>query len=148
LIFLIRLLSQSSHAFDARNYTPSTDQQEDYDNLTTMPIKYHTVGFTSGRCRSYQELSEIGTPCHLTKPTWTHLKLLKLQSVSNKPPRLLLSFSLFLTYPDARLPLMHSTYLNHCMIFEATKEAVNRQKQKQCNLFSSRYCFYILIFLT
>jgi hypothetical protein len=25
----------------------STDQQEDYDNLTTMPIKYHTVGLTS-----------------------------------------------------------------------------------------------------
>ena len=63
-----------------------TDQQEDYDNLTTMPIKYHTVGLTSGRCRSSQELSEIGTPCHLTKPAWTHLKLLKLQSVSNKPP--------------------------------------------------------------
>jgi hypothetical protein len=36
-----------------------TDQQEDYDNfLTTMPIKYHTVGLTSGRCRSSQELSE------------------------------------------------------------------------------------------
>ena len=87
-----------------------TDQQEDYDNLTTMPIKYHTVGLTSGRCCSSQELSEIGTPCHLTKPAWTHLKLLKLQSVSNKPPRLLLSFNLFLTYPDARLPLMHSTY--------------------------------------
>jgi hypothetical protein len=51
-----------------------------------------------------------------TNPAWTHLKLLKLQSVSNKPPRLLLSFNLFLTYPDARLPLMHSTYLNHCMI--------------------------------
>ena len=65
--------------------TASTDQQEDYDNLTTMPIKYHTVGLTSGRCCSSQELSEIGTPCHLTKPTWTHLKLLKLQSVSNKP---------------------------------------------------------------
>jgi hypothetical protein len=48
--------------------------------------------------------------------------------VSNKPPRLLLSFNLFLTYPDARLPLMHSTYLNHCMIFDTTKEAVNRQK--------------------
>jgi hypothetical protein len=95
-----------------------------------MPIKYHTVGLTSGRCRSSQELSEIGTPCHLTKPAWTHLKLLKLQSVSNKPPRLLLSFNLFLTYPDARLPLMHSTYLNHCMIFDTTKEAVNRQKQK------------------
>ena len=95
-----------------------------------MPIKYHTVGLTSGRCCSSQELSEIGTPCHLTKPTWTHLKLLKLQSVSNKPPRLLLSFNLFLTYPDARLPLMHSTYLNHCMILDTTKEAVNRQKQK------------------
>jgi hypothetical protein len=95
-----------------------------------MPIKYHTVGLTSGRCRSSQELSEIGTPCHLTKPAWTHLKLLKLQSVSNKPPRLLLSFNLFLTYPDARLPLMHSTYLNHCMIFDTTKGAVNRQKQK------------------
>ena len=81
--------------------------------------------------RSSQELSEIGTLCHLTKPAWTHLKLLKLQSVSNKPPRLLLSFNLFLTYPDARLPLMHSTYLNHCMIFETTKEAVNWQKQKQ-----------------
>jgi hypothetical protein len=107
-----------------------TDQQEDYDNLTTMPIKYHTVGLTSGRCRSSQELSEIGTPCHLTKPAWTHLKLLKLQSVSNKPPRLLLSFNLFLTYPDARLPLMHSTNLNHCMIFDTTKEAVNQQKQK------------------
>ena len=75
--------------------TASTDQQEDYDNLTTMPIKYHTVGLTSGRCRSSQELSEIGTPCHLTKPAWTHLKLLKLQSVSNKLPRLLLSFNLF-----------------------------------------------------
>ena len=34
-----------------------TDQQEDYDNLTTMPIKYHTVGLTSGRCRSSKELS-------------------------------------------------------------------------------------------
>jgi hypothetical protein len=55
----------------------------------------------------------------------------KLQCVSNKPPRLLLSFNLFLTYPDVRLPLMHSTYLNHCMIFDTTKEAVNRQKQKQ-----------------
>jgi hypothetical protein len=41
---------------------------EDYDNLTTIPIKYHTVGLTSGSCRSSQELSEIGTPCHLTKP--------------------------------------------------------------------------------
>jgi hypothetical protein len=49
-------------------------------------------------------------PCHLTKPAWTHLKLLKLQSVSNKPPRLLLSFNLFLSYPDARLPLMHNAY--------------------------------------
>ena len=95
-----------------------------------MLIKYHTVGLTSGRCRSSQELSEIGTPCHLTMPAWTHLKLLKLQYVSNKLPRLLLSFNLFLTYPDARLPLMHSTYLNHCMIFDTTKEAVNRQKQK------------------
>ena len=55
----------------------------------------------------------------------------KLQCVSNKPPRLLLSFNLFLTYPDVRLPSMHSTYLNHCMIFDTTKEAVNRQKQKQ-----------------
>jgi hypothetical protein len=73
--------------------------------------------------RWIQELSKIGTPCHLTKPAWTHLKLLKLQSVSNKPPRLLLSFSLFLTYPDARLPLMHSTYLNHCMIFDTTRVA-------------------------
>jgi hypothetical protein len=44
--------------------------------------------------------------------------------------RLLLSFNLFLTYPDARLPLMHGTYLNHCMIFDTTKEAVNRQKQQ------------------
>jgi hypothetical protein len=26
---------------------------------------------------------------------------------------------------------MHSTYLNHCMIFDTTKEAVNRQKQKK-----------------
>jgi hypothetical protein len=111
-----------------RSLEDPTDQQEDYDNLTTMPIKYHTVGLTSGRCRSSQELSEIGTPCHLTKPAWTHLKLLKLQSVSNKPPRLLLSFNLFLTYPDVRLPLMHSTYLNHCVIFDTTKEAVNRQK--------------------
>ena len=84
-----------------------------------MPIKYHTVGLTSGRCLSSQELSEIGTPCHLTKPARTH-----------KPHRLLLSFNLFLSYSDARLPLMHSTYLNHCMIFDTTKEAVNRQKQK------------------
>jgi hypothetical protein len=38
--------------------TASTDQQEDYDNLTTMPIKYHTVGLTSGRCRSSQELQD------------------------------------------------------------------------------------------
>jgi hypothetical protein len=38
---------------------------------------------TTIRCRSSQELSEIGTPCQLTKPAWTHLKLLKLQSVSN-----------------------------------------------------------------
>ena len=89
--------------------------------------------------RSSQELSEIGTLCHLTKPAWTHLKLLKLQSVSNKPPRLLLSFNLFLTYPDARLPLMHSTYLNHCMIFDTTKEAVNRQKHKHL---ASRYKKY------
>ena len=93
--------------------------------------EFQSVGLTSERCRSSQELSEIGTPCHLTKPAWTHLKLLKLQSVSNKPPRLLLFFNLFLTYPDARLPLMHSTYLNQCMIFDTTKEAVNRQKQKQ-----------------
>jgi hypothetical protein len=107
-----------------------------------MPIKYHTVGLTSGRCRSSQELSEIGTPCHLTKPAWTHLKLLKLQSVSNKPPRLLLSFNLFLTYPDARLPLMHSTYLNHCMIFDTTKEAVNRQKQKHILFFLARGQLY------
>ena len=48
----------------------------------------------------------------------------------NKPPHLLLSFNLFLTYPDARLPLMHSTHLNHRMIFDTTKKAVNRQKQK------------------
>ena len=96
-----------------------------------MPIKYHTVGLTSGRCRPSQELSEIGTPCHLTKSAWTHLKLLKLQYVSNKPPRLLLSFNLFLTYPDARLPLMHSTYLNHCMIFVTTKEAVIWQKKQK-----------------
>ena len=107
-----------------------------------MPIKYHTVGLTSGRCRSSQELSEIGTPCHLTKPAWTHLKLLKLQSVSNKPPRLLLSFNLFLTYPDARLPLMHSTYLNHCMIFDTTKEAVNRQEQKHILFFLARGQLY------
>ena len=104
-----------------------------------MPIKYHTVGLTSGRCRSSQELSEIGTPCHLTKPAWTHLKL---QSVSNKPPRLLLSFNLFLTYPDARLPLMHSTYLNHCMIFDTTKEADNRQKQKHILFFLARGPLY------
>jgi hypothetical protein len=65
-----------------------------------------------------QELSEIGTPWHLAKLAWTHLKLLKLKSVANKPPRLPLSFNLFLTYPNARLPLMHSTYLNHCMIFD------------------------------
>jgi hypothetical protein len=58
-----------------------TDQQEDYDNLTTMPIKYHTVGLTSGRCRSSQELSEIGTPCHLTKPAWTHLKVSNFNAV-------------------------------------------------------------------
>ena len=115
-----------------------------------MPIKYHTVGLTSGRCRSSQELSEIGTPCHLTKPAWTHLKLLKLQSVSNKRPRLLLSFKLFLTYPDARLPLMHSTYLNHCMIFDMTKEAVNRQKQKHdgIQVFQSNGALMILIHLT
>jgi hypothetical protein len=105
---------------------PTRRLRQSHDNAY---LKYHTVGLTSGRCRSSQELSETGTPCRLTKPAWTHLMLLKLQFVSNKPPWLLLSFNLFLTYPDARLPLMHSTYLSHCMIFDTTMEAVNRQKQ-------------------
>jgi hypothetical protein len=66
-----------------------------------------------------------------------HLKLLKLQYVSNKPPRLLLSFNLFLTYPEARLPLMHSTYLNHCMIF-------GHLLQAYLNIGSLYVCLYAL----
>jgi hypothetical protein len=45
---------------------------------------------------------------------------------------------------------MHSTYLNHCMIFDTTKEAVNRQKQKHdgIQVFQSNGALMILIHLT
>jgi hypothetical protein len=85
---------------------PTRRLRQSHDNAYQVPhcrIDVRKMSFFPRTVRDWNALPP-------DKASLDTLEAFKASICVNKPPRLLLSFNLFLTYPDARLPLMHSTY--------------------------------------